>query len=285
MTSAGYADLLAKIPAGADWIVADALEVEPIEPRVWALVQDPLRARDRRAQRELQAGDPRAMEELIEGLSCRALRCRLPRRRAPPPAPSISSATCGRWRGSASDGGDEPPLSHGFKVGVGTIAIAALYERVLARDFAGWTPGPPCGPGRRGRRSSGAFALRWAPVISPRPRSPRPARSTSTPATSHDDWSSSRTTGPISGSRVREHLIPAEQVRAQLSEAGCPTTPAEIGLGSNRFKTTYRRAQMIRRRYTILDLANEAGVLDDCVDELFADDGFWAARLGDPQRA
>ena len=28
MTSAGYADLLAKIPAGADWIVADALEVE-----------------------------------------------------------------------------------------------------------------------------------------------------------------------------------------------------------------------------------------------------------------
>ena len=33
MTSAGYADLLAKIPPGADWIVADALEVEPIDPR------------------------------------------------------------------------------------------------------------------------------------------------------------------------------------------------------------------------------------------------------------
>jgi glycerol-1-phosphate dehydrogenase [NAD(P)+] len=33
---------------------------------------------------------------------------------------------------------------------------------------------------------------------------------------------------------------------------------------------------MIRRRYTILDLANETGVLDACVEELFAGDGFWA---------
>jgi glycerol-1-phosphate dehydrogenase [NAD(P)+] len=32
---------------------------------------------------------------------------------------------------------------------------------------------------------------------------------------------------------------------------------------------------MIRRRYTVLDLANQAGVLDDCVEELFAGDGFW----------
>ena len=28
-----------------------------------------------------------------------------------------------------------PPLSHGFKVGVGSVAIAALYERLLERDL------------------------------------------------------------------------------------------------------------------------------------------------------
>ena len=43
MTAAGYADLLAKVTAGADWIVADALEVEPIDRDVWKLVQGPLR--------------------------------------------------------------------------------------------------------------------------------------------------------------------------------------------------------------------------------------------------
>src|SRR5947207_6422629 len=44
LTAAGYGDLLGKVTAGADWIVADALQVEPIEPGAWALVQEPLRA-------------------------------------------------------------------------------------------------------------------------------------------------------------------------------------------------------------------------------------------------
>jgi glycerol-1-phosphate dehydrogenase [NAD(P)+] len=34
---------------------------------------------------------------------------------------------------------------------------------------------------------------------------------------------------------------------------------------------------MIRRRFTVLDLALQAGILDECVEELFAPGGFWAA--------
>jgi glycerol-1-phosphate dehydrogenase [NAD(P)+] len=33
---------------------------------------------------------------------------------------------------------------------------------------------------------------------------------------------------------------------------------------------------MIRRRYTVLDLAAETGLLGELVDELFAPGGFWA---------
>jgi glycerol-1-phosphate dehydrogenase [NAD(P)+] len=43
MTSAGYGDLLGKVTAGADWILADALEIEPIEKQAWSLMQDSLR--------------------------------------------------------------------------------------------------------------------------------------------------------------------------------------------------------------------------------------------------
>lgn len=43
MNAWGYADLLAKITAGADWIVADALEVEPIDGQAWEIVQGRLR--------------------------------------------------------------------------------------------------------------------------------------------------------------------------------------------------------------------------------------------------
>ena len=43
MTASGYADLLGKVTSGADWLVADALEVEKIDPTGWSLVQDHLR--------------------------------------------------------------------------------------------------------------------------------------------------------------------------------------------------------------------------------------------------
>ena len=43
MTASGYADLLGKVTSGADWLVADALEVEKIDPKGWSLVQDHLR--------------------------------------------------------------------------------------------------------------------------------------------------------------------------------------------------------------------------------------------------
>ena len=66
MTASGYGDLLGKIPAGADWIVADTLEVEPIDPHVWSLVQGPLREATARPA-ALQAGDRGAMEALVEG--------------------------------------------------------------------------------------------------------------------------------------------------------------------------------------------------------------------------
>src|SRR4029453_7065088 len=43
MTASGYGDLLGKVTAGADWLVADALGIEPVDPKVWELVQGPLR--------------------------------------------------------------------------------------------------------------------------------------------------------------------------------------------------------------------------------------------------
>src|SRR5206468_1154800 len=43
LTAAGYADLLAKVTAGADWILADAVGIEPIHAEAFRMVQGPLR--------------------------------------------------------------------------------------------------------------------------------------------------------------------------------------------------------------------------------------------------
>lgn len=67
MTASGYADLFAKVTAGADWVVADWMGVEDIDERAWSIVQDGLYG----ALSDpvgASRGDEKAIYQLIEGL-------------------------------------------------------------------------------------------------------------------------------------------------------------------------------------------------------------------------
>ncbi len=54
-------------------------------------------------------------------------------------------------------------------------------------------------------------------------------------------------------------------------------TPAQIGLTRAQLRASYADARLIRRRYTVYDVAYEAGLFDALVAELFAPGGTWAA--------
>jgi glycerol-1-phosphate dehydrogenase [NAD(P)+] len=284
MTSSGYADLLAKVCAGADWIVADTLEVEAIEPRPWSLVQGPLREATARPA-ELHDGDPEAMSGLIEGLIMAGLAMQVAGSSRPASGAEHQFSHLWEMEGlGRHPAGGEPPLSHGFKVGLGTVAIAALYERLLERDLqaldveaavAAWPSWAETE--RRVRAAHTTPGLDEAAVQQTRDKyvDARDLRRRLGLLT--ERWPSLR-------ERVGGQLLAADGLAAQLRAAGCPTTPAEIGLTAARLRSTYRRAQMIRKRFTVLDLADQAGVLDACVDELFAPGGFWERKPeGEPR--
>lgn len=276
MTSAGYADLLAKIPAGADWIVADALGIEPIDRPVWALVQGPLREATGRPA-ELHAGDPQAMEALIEGLVMSGLAMQAASSSRPASGAEHQFSHLWEMEGLGHD--DDPPLSHGFKVGLGSISSSALYERVLARDLSGldvdaavaaWPSWEETE--RRVRRAHRTPGLDEAAVEETR------AKYVDADAL-RERLTLLRSGWPELRARLEEQLLPAAGLRDQLRAADSPTTPGEIGLSTDALRDTFRRAQMIRRRFTVLDLTNQAGILDDCVAELFAPEGFWGRAL------
>jgi glycerol-1-phosphate dehydrogenase [NAD(P)+] len=275
MTASGYADLLAKITAGADWICADALEVEPIDPRPWALVQGPLRESTARPA-PLKSGDRRAMDSLIEGLIMSGLAMQAASSSRPASGAEHQFSHLWEMEGLGQDPADgSPPLSHGFKVGLGTVSIAALYERLLERDLAAlnveaavaaWPTWEQAE--RRVRAAHTAPGLADAAVQETRAKYIDAPRLRERLTLLTERW-------PDVRDRLREQLSPAAELREQLQAAGCPTSPDAIGLTAERLHDTYRRAQMIRRRFTVLDLANQAGILDACVDELFAPGGFW----------
>ena len=68
--------------------------------------------------------------------------------------------------------------------------------------------------------------------------------------------------------RLREHLLPSSKLTEMLRLAGAPTSSDQIGISAVRLRKSFRQAYFIRRRFTILDLAERAGILDSCVSEL-----------------
>jgi glycerol-1-phosphate dehydrogenase [NAD(P)+] len=273
MNATGYGDLLGKVTAGADWILADALEIELIEKRAWSLVQDSLRDWTGKPQ-ALHAGNRQAIENLFEGLILSGIAMQISA--SSRPASGSEHRFSHLWEMQALAHGHEP-VPHGFKVGVGTLAAAALYERVLARDLSRLDSDALCRawPSREEVRreveqghsspmlAENAVEESLAKYIPPDQLRQRLMRI-------QERW-------PIIREHLERQLMTAEHIRDLLRAAGCPTEPAEIGVSVAQLRESYILARTIRSRYTVLDLVNETGILGACVVELFAPGGYWAA--------
>jgi glycerol-1-phosphate dehydrogenase [NAD(P)+] len=76
--------------------------------------------------------------------------------------------------------------------------------------------------------------------------------------------------------RLRGQLLPIDELNDLLRRANCPTRPEHIGLDVAQMRESYLAAGQIRRRYTVFDILQEAGLLHAFVDELFAPTGYWS---------
>ncbi|MBN1848640.1 MAG: sn-glycerol-1-phosphate dehydrogenase [Deltaproteobacteria bacterium] len=269
LTASGYGDVLGKITAGADWIIADTLGIDPIIPHAWLLVQDTLRETIGRPGL-LKTGDTQAIGRLIEGL----ILCGLSMQaiQASRPASGSEHQFSHLWEMHETEHG---VVSHGFKVGVGSIASAALYEQVLKQDLenldvsricAAWPPKSQVEMNVRQSFSNPkiieeAVNHSLAKYIDPMQLALRLEKI-------KESW-------PTLKERLKSQLLSASEIYDLLKEAGCPAHPTEIGHSLPDLKASYALARKIRSRYTIFDFAAETGCFDDCVDQLFAPGGFW----------
>lgn len=273
MTASGYADLLGKVTAGADWLIADALDREPLQPQAWSLVQDSLREWTAQPHR-LPQRDPKAVEHLTEGLIFAGLAMQAAQSSRAASGSEHLFSHLWEMQGLTHGGGE---VSHGFKVGIGSIASAALYERLLERDLSRLDVDALCR----------AWPSREAVERAVRQSHANPRLAENAVAQSLGKYIDADELRrrlallgerwPILRDRLARQLLSAAELRTMLHAAGCPTRPSEIGVERDRFHRSYALARQIRSRYTVFDLAAEAGCFEACVAELFAPGGFWAA--------
>jgi glycerol-1-phosphate dehydrogenase [NAD(P)+] len=84
-----------------------------------------------------------------------------------------------------------------------------------------------------------------------------------------------RAVWPVLREKLRAQLIPFDDIKRRLQAVGAPTEPEEIGLTRERVRASFLRAQHIRRRFTVLDLAVRTGTLASTLDVVFGPAGVW----------
>ncbi len=271
MTASGYADLLAKVTAGADWIVADALDEEPLVRRAWSIVHDGLR--DALANPAgARAGDATAIARLVEGLLLGGFAMQWTQ--SSRPASGAEHQFSHLWDMEHHVHHGQAP-SHGFKVGIATLAVTALYEALLrrpleridvARCVALW-PSLQEAEARARKLFAGEDFVEAA-VTETRAKHIEPAEL-------QRELERLRAVWPTLREQLGAQLIPFTELKRRLQQVGAPTEPEEIGITRERLRDSFRRALHIRRRFTVLDLAARTGSLDDCLAVLFGRGGIW----------
>lgn len=272
MTASGYADLLAKVTAGADWIVSDELNVEKIDECAWSIVQDGLK--DTLSNPEgCQKGDKKAISQLIEGLVLGGFAMQWAKSSRPASGAEHQFSHLWNMQHHVMDDGTTP--SHGFQVSIGTLMSLALYEQLLKSDIKNididacvkaWPSLAQAETEAVEMFKGSDFPMIGATEIKAKYIPHDELREQLTLLT--QNWDNLK-------ARLQKQLISVEEAVKRLRAIGAPTQPEQIGISRERLRDSIIEAQHIRRRFTILDLAVRTRLLDTWTSAIFGPNGLW----------
>lgn len=258
LTSSGYADLMAKVPAGGDWILADFLAEDPIRPVSWHLVQEHLRS---------WLVDPQDTEAIFTGLTLCGLAMQYQKDSRPVSGAEHLLSHVWEMEHHSYEG---TTVLHGIKVGIGTLLTTALLQLLVDRGVEGGEPLEPNATVIAKKLDLlethfGHLANIDTMRTTLRNKYKNPSRQGERRELLLANW-------PFLAKQLKSHLYSYEKVAGLLTSAGCPVRSQDIGLDKDRAIETLRKAQLIRNRYTVLDVLDDLGLMDEVIQTLIADD-------------
>jgi len=262
MIAAGYADLSAKIPAGADWFIADSLNIEKMVPHIFEMVQGNLRESLAKPNL-LTERDEETILKLFAGLS--SVGYAMQEYKDSRPASGAEHMVSHVWEMDHLTN-DGKPISHGFKVAIGTLISTAFLTELT----------------KLSTEEIKELVKQYKPVIwAEREESIREAFKDSPALEGALKMSQAKFQKDLSQrheiliknwgtlkEKIEKQIIPFEELKAMYIEAKVPTQPKEIGITKEHFIKGVTLAQMIRARYTSFDLAYELGIFEKILETI-----------------
>ena len=270
MSASGYADLLAKVPAGADWIISDAVGSEAIDDFAFNLVQKNLR----KALSDPAAvadGDVEATGMLADGLIMSGFAMQAISSSRPASGTDHQFSHFWDMEGLCHNGRH---VSHGFKVGIGTMVSTACLEFLISKDLtrldidacvAAW-------PTWEAQEAYIRKIFEGKPGHLARGLAESRAKYCG-PEGIRCQLNAIVAVWPELRERIREQIIPFDDVKEMLRLVGAPSRPEEIGVSKARLRDTFKCIPFMRNRYTGIDLIYRAGLLDEVTEHIFGRGG------------
>ena len=266
MAASGFADLMAKVPAGADWILAYELGATPWHDSSWHTVQDGLKA---------AIGDPEGVAAMktgpltrfVEGLMLGGFAMQDMQSSRPASGAEHLFSHLLEMRDHTFKGEIVP---HGIQVGVFTLFMCRVYEEMLAFDYTkldveaclgNWKP-----LAEQEAEGAAAFAGTKFPEIGVKAVQAKFIDREATRARLEDF----KARWPQIKARLEGQLVPSAEIERRLRVAGAPATPEEIGSTVAASLADARKTIFMRDRYMALDFLALTGQLDDFAKKGFA---------------
>jgi len=273
LAASGYADLIAKIPAAADWMLADCVGAEAIDKFAWDLVQDGLKE-SLSAPAAVHAGDVKMTEALSEGLLMSGFAMQAIHSSRPASGTEHQFSHCWDMENLAYPDGKH--VSHGFKVGIGTLASTASLEFLLEKDLANldvekcvaaWKSWDEMEAeirtvfaGKPGHLARGLEETKGKYVDKEGLRRQLEALKAAWPKLKEE---------------IRAQIIPFDEVLEDLKLVGAPYEPEMIRVDRARMRKTFSYIPYMRSRFTNIDVVYRLGLMPELTERLFGKGGIW----------
>jgi len=274
LTASGYADLFAKVPAGADWILADELGVEAIEPTAWAIVQDGLHEA-LACPDGARAGTVEAITPLVEGLMLSGFAMQWSRTSRP--ASGAEHQFSHLWDMTHHTYNGKMP-AHGFKVGIATLYLSALYEQLLNHPMEQLDIESCCAKWQQWEQQEARAKEMFANTGFIDTVLAETRAKYVTKEELAKQLETLKTKWPIIRDRLLRQLLPSTEVKRRLQLVGAPVEPEEIGISKARLRESFLQAQHLRRRFTILDVAVRTACLGLWLEQMFGEKNLFSEK-------
>jgi glycerol-1-phosphate dehydrogenase [NAD(P)+] len=266
LIASGYGDLTAKIFSSVDWTIADLLGVEPIRKDIWESMY-PKAVSVFEKGREVQTRNRTFIKELFEGLLASGLGMQA--YGASRPASGAEHLFSHVWEMGGLVHGSVW-VSHGFQVAVGSLlsravmeelfklSIKEVSERIRMENLSGNLLEKRLKKAEQYLGDSGMYRDTLSVIHS---KTPSPTVLEERRKRILDTWDLLR-------EKCTAFMPSFEKLKQLLSEAGCPTEPGDLGLTPAGIRFGMEVAQLIRTRYTVLDLMAEIGVTESLIKRI-----------------